>query len=146
MKNYSFLGPSISKRLPLLICALLLTSTIIFGWISYVGMKDAALKISQDRLPALAQQISSLYPASVRAYLASTRAAASQPAIKKYLQSNGKDSALEVAEILQILRQDTSFVQVELLNAERKRIIHSANEGVSLKIPVDSILPLALPI
>lgn len=146
MKRYTFLRVSIRKRLPLLIGTLLLTGTMLFGWISYVGVKKAALKVGQDRLLALTEQLSSLFPNSTRTYITSTLSVAGQEAVKKYLYSNGKDSAAEVLKALQKLRQDTSFVQVELLNADRMNILNSAKEGINIKIPTDSILPHISPL
>lgn len=141
MKTYPFSKVSIRRRLPLLIFGLLLIGTIIFGLISYVGVKRSALKVGQDRLLALTDQLSSLFPTSTRFYITTTRATAGQDAIKQFLRSDGKDSANEVLAALQKLRLDTAFVQVDILNADRKRLLSTAAKGIDLQMAIDSILP-----
>ncbi len=146
MKTYPLSRISISKRLPILICTLLIIGTVIFGLISYVGVKRASLKIGQERLLALTDQLSSMYPNSAKAYIGSTKLVAADKAVKRFIQTNGADSVAEATISLQKLRQDTLFVQVDLLDANRKTILHSAKEGVDIKIPADTILPISAPL
>src|SRR5438045_3292357 len=94
---------SIRQRLPLLICVLLLSVILVFGLISYIGVKKAALKTGQDRVQALSDQLSTMLSANARNFISTTHAIADKPAIKKYLLSNGKDSAEEVLKLLQEL-------------------------------------------
>ena len=146
MKNYLFLKISIRKRLPLLMCGLLLVSTVTFGWMSYVGVKNAALKVGQERLVALIEQLSSLFPTSTRLFITSTSKVAGELAVKKFLLSNGRDSAAEVSKALLKLRGDTTFIQVDLLNAQRQTVLSSKNEGIDIKVPIDSILSPTSPL
>jgi signal transduction histidine kinase len=142
---FSFSQLSIQQRLPLLICALLLSVIIIFGAVSYFGVRRAAVKEGHARLQTLTDQLSSMLSASSGALISATRISAGQNAIKKYLQSNGKDSAQEVSGMLEKIREDTSTVLVQLLNRDRITILSSGKNGIRLYVNIDSILPSIRP-
>src|SRR5687768_3724844 len=110
---------TIQKRLPLLICILLLCTVATFSLISFVGMKKAALVVGRDRLNDLTQQLSSMFAESIKLQIAGIPKVADQAFIKKYLESNGKESHNETDTALQLLTKDTLFPYVELLNADK---------------------------
>src|SRR5258708_34416529 len=93
-KRVSLRGLSIRHRLPLLICVLLLSIVLAFGWLSYYGVRKAALEIGKERLGALTEQLSSLLGQSAVVLTAATHTAAQQGPIKNFLNSPGaqKDS------------------------------------------------------
>lgn len=146
MKFTPFFKLSISKKIPLLICTLLLFCIFVFGWISYVGVKKAAMKVGEERLIALTEQLSGMFATSSQTYITAMNVVGGQPAIKKYLLSHGKDSVSEALSALQRLRQDTLFVQVALFNADRQIVLNSSKAGINIQIPIDSVLPLTAPI
>jgi hypothetical protein len=49
MKRNLFSALTIRQRLPLLICSLLLVSLLIFGAISYIGVRETVLKTGKER-------------------------------------------------------------------------------------------------
>src|SRR5687767_10094975 len=61
-----FLFPrlSIEQRLLLLLCMLLLCVILAFSWISYLGVRKAALVIGRERLYTLTKQPSSIFQQS----------------------------------------------------------------------------------
>src|SRR5258705_6311837 len=141
MKRLSYSRLTIRQRLPILICSLLLSVILIFGIISYLGVRKAALKVGEDRLRSLTEQLSTMLGGNSRSFISSSFAAINKPAIKSYLLSDGKDSSAEALKILDDLRKDSSYVQVELKNQEHVRVLKSAKDGVNFDIGADSILP-----
>src|SRR6266487_2243354 len=131
---------SIRQRLPLLICILLLTIILIFGFTSYIGVKKAALKVGHDRLQSLSDQLSIILAGSARSAISYTYVVANKPAIKKFLVSNGKDSAAEALKLLEALRTDTLYELVELRNSDRVQTLNSTKAGVRIKTNIDSLL------
>ncbi|MES1215967.1 MAG: ATP-binding protein [Bacteroidota bacterium] len=132
---------SIQQRLPLLICILLLIVITTFGLVSYLGVKNAALKVGQGRLQTLTDQLSTMLSGNSRLLILSTQIPVGKPAVKKYLLSAGKDSASEALKTLENVRQDTSSVLVQLLNINRTTVLSSAKEGTRLDVSIDSIMP-----
>src|SRR5690349_20508689 len=118
----------IQQRLPLLICILLLSIIVTFSWISYIGIKDTALKVGNERLTALTQQLSGLFQQSAKVFTTATRKTATQDAIVKYIQSGGKDSAAEAVAALEKLRIDTLSYLVQLLNAKKEKLLTAAKK------------------
>ena len=121
---------SIRQRLPLLICALLLTIIFVFGFTSQIGVKKAALRIGNERLQSLSDQLSTIFGGTAHIAISSTYATANKPAIKKYLLSNGKDSAAQTLKLLEALRTDSLYEQVELRNSDKVEILNSIKSGV----------------
>src|ERR1700733_4693204 len=132
-KRVSLRGLSIRHRLPLLICILLLSIVLAFGWLSYFGVRKAAFEIGKERLGALTEQLSSLLGQSAIALVSATHTAAQQESIKIFLNSPGtqKDS---VALKLDKLRFDSTWILVELLNADHQSVFRSATPGKEVKI------------
>ncbi|HEX7904171.1 MAG TPA: ATP-binding protein [Chitinophagaceae bacterium] len=142
INRFQFRGLSIQQRLPILICILLLCVIIIFSWTSYVGVKRATLKVGQDRLYALTEQLCSMFGQSSQNYLIAARTMAGQDSIKKFLRSEGKDSGSASAslEIMQKLQKDSSTLLVELLDANKTLKLRSARPGIEVKVNLDSVL------
>ena len=140
MKRNLPLSLSTRQRLSLFVCALLLSVILIFGLISYIGIRKAALKVGKDRLQSLTEQLSIMLSGNSRSFISTTFTAVNKQAIKSYLLSGGKDSANEALELINDLRKDTSYVQVELKNSGRLPVLRSVKDGIDIKISVDSIL------
>src|SRR5258705_2007636 len=135
-----FKNLSIQQRLPLLICILLLSIIITFSWASYMGVKNAALQMGKERLNTLTRQLSSMFRQSIPIVVATTRSIAAKEPIKKYLQSDKKEADTAVLNTLQRLRPDSSWVLVELLNADHQVILNSSLNNFEIKINRDSVL------
>jgi len=110
---------------------------LIFGGISYIGARKIALKLGEDRLKTLSNQLSTMVAGSTHNFLSSTYSIANQPAVKRYLLTNGKDSIEQTARLLEKLASDSLFVQVELKNSQGITVMN-LRPKVRLNIQVDS--------
>jgi PAS domain S-box-containing protein len=113
---------------------------LIFGGISYIGARKIALKLGEDRLRTLSGQLSTMIAGNVHNHLSVAYSVANKPAVKKYLLSNAKDSAAETLKLLESLRGDTLFVQVELKNSKGVTLISSAGIHPHLNFNIDSLV------
>ncbi|HLP35953.1 ATP-binding protein [Lacibacter sp.] len=132
---------SIQRKLPFLIFILLLVMMLAFGWLSYIGIRNTAEKAAKERLLILAQQLAGMYTQSAVPVLNSTRAAAANPAVKSFLLSAGKDSAVEVDQLLQKLKLDSTWINVQLLNANGQEAAASNLSDVYDSLELSSIIP-----
>lgn len=143
IRRFSFRGLSIQQRLPLLICILLLCIIIAFSLASYLSVKEAALKMGHERLRSLTGELSSMFGQSMQALVVATKATANNESIIQCLQSGGNEYRTEALESLQKVRQDTTSVLVELLDANKKRVLRSAKDGIEGRVNFDSLLSLS---
>lgn len=139
-RRYLFQGLSIQQRLPLLICVLLLCVMVTFSWISYMSVRNSALKAGRERLNSLTDQLSLLFSQSMQTLVTSTRTTANHESLKKCLLSLDAVECLEGMQTLEKLRQDSSSVLVELLDANRRSIIHSDKNSIKTRVNFDSLL------
>jgi signal transduction histidine kinase len=102
--GFSFRNLSIRQQLPLLICLLLLSLILLFGAVSYLGIRRATLGIGQERLISLTGQLTSMFQQNAKTMAAATQASAYQ------VNASGTD------EVLQKIMQDTITVRVELVD------------------------------
>lgn len=139
-RSYFFSRLSIRQRLPLLICALLLSIILVFGYISYLGVRKASLKIGEDRLQSLTAQLATMLTGSTHNLVATTFIAANKSAVKKYLLSKGTDSASKTFQTLEGMRKDSSHIRIELFNSNKVLVLHSNKKNTDLHISIDSLL------
>ena len=132
---------SIRLRLPLLICLLLVIVMLVFGYISYLGVKNASLKIGEDRLHTLTRQLSVMFTSSVGGQNSSSHMASRHRAVKHFLQTNNRDSLNSAKSVLEKLRRDSTYIHVELLDSDHRQAL--ATSSYSLPFPVDSVLALS---
>jgi hypothetical protein len=102
--GFSFRNLSIRQQLPLLICLLLLSLILLFGAVSYYGIRSATLGIGQERLRSLSEQLTSMFQQNARTMLNVNQASANQVNV-----SGAK-------EVFQKIMQDTLTSRVELLD------------------------------
>ncbi len=102
--SFSFNNLSIRQQLPLLICLLLLSLTLTFGAIFYLGMRNATLGIGQERLRSLTGQLSSLFGQNAKSMLALTQASANQVTVSG------------TRAVFQKIMQDTLTSRIELVD------------------------------
>lgn len=139
MKINSLSRLTIRQRLPLLISILLLSIILVFGFISYVGVRKAALKAGEERLQNLSLQLSTMFSGNAQSLVETTHAQANTPAIKFYLATNGTDSAKAVKKWLRHLLNDSNYVAVSLLNTKGIALFDSSKEDINIKIVPDSL-------
>lgn len=139
-RRFSLQHFSIQKRLPLLICVLLLCVIVAFSLASYIGVKKAALGMGKERLGTLTEQLSSMFGQSAQALVTATRRAAGQETVKNYLLNASTASDTAAFNVLQKLRLDSSWVAVELLDVNRKPVLHSGLPGIEIKIDLDKAI------
>ena len=139
-RRSSFRGLSIQQRLPLLICVLLLSVIITFSLVSYIGVKNAAMKTGKERLRLVTSQLSTMFTQSSQMLISTTRAVANQDAIKKYLQIAEPDSQAQAMAVIEKLRVDTTSVLVDLLNRNRMVVLRSGKGSIADRVNIDSIM------
>jgi len=140
----TFRSLSLKQRLPLLICVLLLVIIITFSFISYFGVKRAALAMGRDRLQALTEQLGSLFGKSAEAFINTTHATANQRPVKEYLQSGNTVLLDSAKEAIEKMRQDSLSVFVQLLDVNRKPLFYSSKAGIGKRVNFDSLLITAI--
>ena len=138
-RRFSFRDLSIQQRLPLLICILLCSVIVTFGFASYYGVKKATLEMGTKRLHTLADQLAAMLTASSTKLNTITLAVAHQDTIKKNVQSRGTELRTEALEILNNLRKDSSWVLLELLDSNKIPVLWTGNKGTEAKLSVHTI-------
>jgi signal transduction histidine kinase len=122
---------SITYRLPLFIGTLLLGVIVIFTWVTYRTVKNAALESGRERLRLVTNQLASAFQQSAGVMAAKTGTAANDAAVKAFL---AKPEATERAKLMTLLQpmlapMDPSSLRVEL---------RKADGGLVLALPDDS--------
>lgn len=130
---------TIRQRLPLLICLLLLTVTLSFGVVSYLGVRKASLKVGEDRLQTLSLQLSSMLNTSTHNLISAANAQANRASVKAYLNSNGKDSGLQVHQLFGELQKDSTWAEVRLLNKEQKILLSFSTNKTAIDFPLTDL-------
>lgn len=147
---------SIRQQLPLLICLLLLVLILLFGTISYLGVRRASLAIGEQRLRTLTEELSSMFQQSGVGLRASTQALARQQEIVHFfdadtgsfsgndnrrLGSDGRGRAndnrrLASGEALEALRKalaDSQTAWADLRDLQGRELLHAGRqEGATL--------------
>src|SRR5580704_1701153 len=82
--SYSLRNLSIRQQLQLLICLLLLVLILLFGAISYMGIRSATMAIGQQRLRTLTEQLSGLFQASANSLATATQSFANKDEIASF--------------------------------------------------------------
>jgi signal transduction histidine kinase len=138
----SFRGLSIQQRLPLLICVLLMSIMITFSLISYIGVKNAAIKTGKERLRLVSGQFSTMFAQSSQVTIGATRAVANQDPVKKYLQAANPDSQMraQALAVIEKLRVDTTSILIDLLNKNRMVVLRSGRGSIDTRVNFDSIM------
>ena len=123
---------SIRLQLPLLICLLLLVMILLFGTISYMGIRRASLAIGQQRLQSLTEQLSGMLQQSGHNLVAATRTVANNQDLLDYLQADPAHPSLpgKTTEAFQKLLTDSQTVSVELRDLQGKQLLDMGRPGM----------------
>lgn len=116
---------SIRVQLPLLICLLLLVMILLFGTISYMGIRRASMAIGQQRLQSLTEQISGMLQQSGHNLVAGTRTITNTQDILDFLQADPAHTSLpgKAAGAFGKLLADTQTVWVELRDLHGRQLL-----------------------
>src|SRR5579864_5887133 len=114
---------SIRQQLPLLICLLLTVLMVVFGTVSYMGVRRAALGIGQQRLRTLTEQLATMFKQSARTLAGATQAVANREEMAGYLEKQDASSAAAAQKVLQQLLADSQSVRVELLDLQGREVL-----------------------
>ena len=134
---------SIQRRLALLICILLLIVVTAFSWMSYHGIKKAAVETGTFRLQSVSAQLSAMFGQSAQTLIATTRSAANQESIKRFLHSGGKDSSEAVSALMQDLQRDSTWILVEITNSEGVPVSYLGQANLAAPATSKEVLNLA---
>jgi len=134
----------IQRRLPLLICILLLVLISSFTIVSYIGIKRNSLETAKDRLQTVSGQLASMLEQSSRMMVTRTRALAEKEELKKFLLSNGDTSYAEALKELEKVKVDSLAPMVAVLNVNREVKLVSVKKGFAIKADITPALHDAL--
>ena len=140
MKRSNFHSLPIRYRFSIFICSLLLFVIVVFGLISYIGVKKATVKVGEGRLVQLTQQLSHQFSESIHTAVSRTYNAVNKPSLKKFLLSKGKDSVNESTTLLGDLIQDKNYSGVQLFNLNGASLLDSFRNHLSLHAEVDTTI------
>ena len=144
---FPFKNLSIQKRLPLLMCLLLLVVATIFIAVSYIGMRNTALNVGKERLRSVTSQIGGMLAQSVQSNLSATKSLIGKDTVHQFLQKRDEKLTPAIAKMLEAMKRDSTWNAVALLDTRGKTILQS-NEPVlpfekgllSFIRPADSIV------
>jgi signal transduction histidine kinase/Tfp pilus assembly protein FimT len=140
INRFSLSRLSIQQRLPLLICALLLTTITIYGLANYYSLKKGVLAIGSERLSSLTDQLSSMLGQSTGTLINSGNAVATQNTVIACLKSNGKEFRKETLEALDKLHRDSNWVAVTLVNADFLPVLRADNSKGEVEINLKDVI------
>ncbi|RYG51550.1 MAG: HAMP domain-containing protein, partial [Chitinophagaceae bacterium] len=139
-------GLSLQRRLPLLICVLLLCILVVFSISSYLTVKKTYLEAGRDRLRSLSTQLSTLFGQSFQALLQTSRQSANQESIRTFLATNKDDDKFNALQDLQKLKQDTVTISSVLLNKKGQPLLNVFRDGSQEKLPeVPGLINASIP-
>ncbi|HXB09762.1 MAG TPA: ATP-binding protein [Puia sp.] len=142
MKNHKITQPgrssyflpalSIRQQLPLLICLLLVVLIVLFGSISYLGVRRASIAVGEQRLRTLTEELSSMFQQSGHTLGAGTLALARQEDIVNYIAGDSATpvSSRRALDALKKMLADSQTVRVDLRDLQG-RLLLEAGRGAS---------------
>lgn len=155
---FSLKNLSIRQQLPLLICLLLLTFILLFGAISYIGIRRATLGIGQERLSSLTGQLSSMFGQAARTMAGGIQATAHREEIIRYLETDltgqtnqtnqpnqpGQSAAAQAPlAAMQKLLADSQTARVELRDPQGKILLYTDRDLNQRTAKTDAGIELA---
>jgi len=131
---------SIEKRLPLLICSLLLLAILIFSFATFYALKKATLEIGKERLSTLTKELSTLFGQSAQVILKKSSEVAGENTVLMYLQSGGKKFRGETLKALNDLHRDSTWVSEELIDDKLTTVLRSDKSTVKVNVNLKDVL------
>lgn len=139
-KRFLFNRLSIQQRLPVLICILLLSAIVIYGFANYYSLKEATLIIGKERLTTLTSQMSASFGQSAQAIEKMENSTAAQSAVIQYLKSGGEEFHAAALDALDKVIRDSTWVSVELINAQLLPVLRSGKSTVTVNRSIKDLL------
>ncbi len=136
----SFGRLSIQLHVTLLICTLLLSAIVIYGFANYFSLRKATLTIARDRIGLLAQQISTMFGQSAQMVLKTEHTAAAQNTVIQCVKSGGKEFRTEALAELDKLHRDSTWVSIELLGQNLAPVLRSNKSTVHVNVNTKDVL------
>lgn len=133
---------SIQQRLPLLICAFLLSAIVIYGYANYYSLKKATLIIGRERVNLLATQLGTMFGQSAQVLVKTEHSAAKQNAVVQFLKSKGQQFRRETLTELDKLYRDSTWVSIGLLDRNLVPVLRSGKSTLEINIPVKDVLKI----
>lgn len=132
---------SIQQRLPLFICILLLVIIVTFSWISYLGVRNASLKMGGERLTTLVEKLSSILHESVVRMIKNSERIGEQQDIRQLMTTGNSVSRKNAAAYLKTFRQeDTSCTYIQILDKNKINVLQSGDAKISTKLSAAQLL------
>jgi signal transduction histidine kinase len=144
LRRSSFRGLSIQQRLPLLICMLLLSVVIAFTVVSYIGVKNAAMRAGRDRLNSLTDQLATVFTQTAHAYIGATRSTALNDSIKACLLTLDPYTCTAAINALDKVREDTMTVYVSVHDGKKRRVLESGKDNIQDIVNFDSLFATSI--
>lgn len=123
---------SLQKRLPLLVCLLLMGVIVLFSIISYLGIKKIELDTGKQRVTDLALQAGNMFSESIKEDYLSTRNYVAATTIPELLSDQNKSREEKKSRITQMIRQSSHSICVEIIDTSFQTILLA---GDSLFLP-----------
>lgn len=131
---------SIQQRLPLLICAFLLSAIVLYGLANYYSLKKAAILIGRERLSSVTGQVSAMLALSAQNLLKASHQAAASNEVVQFFKTNGQQYRAESLKQLDNLSRDTTWVSMELTDQNGKTILRSQKSKVQVAVDTRKVL------
>src|SRR5258708_11523243 len=129
--SFFFPALSIRQQLPLLICLLLVVLIILFGSISYLGVRRASIAVGEQRIRTLTEELSSMFQQNGHTLAVGTQALAAQDDIVDYFAGDaGNSSSGRAREALKKMLSDSQTVRADLRDLQGK-VLLAAGRGTA---------------
>lgn len=138
-RSITFTGLSIQQRLPLLVCLLLCSVILTFGFASYYGVKQAAADTGKNRLRMLADNLSTMFTQSSQSLITLMLATTKNEALQKNILSGGTASQNETVSLLNKIKKDSSWVLLDVLDSAKTPVLQSGYTGAARSLSLDTI-------
>ncbi len=141
-KIFSLQELSLRQQIPLLVCLLLCSVIVIFGFLAYMSVKSIEIKAGKLRLASLAAQAGNMIEESLKDIIIHTEEAVPEDAIRTYLKSGADESKNTILNVLQRIGGDGSSVCAELRDSSF-RVLLSAGRAPDHRPANISLFPAA---
>jgi HAMP domain-containing protein len=117
---------------------------IVFSYVSYIGVKNAALKAGRERLQSLSDQLGSVFSQSANVFINATRVTAQNDSIISCLKTLDSSSCNASFKLLETMRQDTMSVLIDILDEKHRRIVRSSKKQIENNVNFDSLFAISV--
>lgn len=123
LMSFSLKNLSLQKRLPLLVCLLLMVVILLFSIISYIGIKNLELSAGKQRLADLTMQAGSMFSESIREDYLGTKKIISGTAIPAFLSNRNPVNKKRADSVLQEIGNSGTSLCAEILDTAHQILL-----------------------